>query len=315
MTLPLKTIIGRGDDAESGCSSSSDEGDIEEESEDKINLPPKLVSLSQIPKGSVPESKPLDTIRDVKSRDETKPNLQSASTTKPASTAVTSTSTASSSRTVPASINAVPLMLPSSGDSSNWPQNMPPLALSSSSGGQVQAVPFLLQTPNGVGYASTPDGMILGILQGPNITQPQIVAIPIGSNELSGDSSDSCSEGEMDTEASQSNFAPPDTPSFTTISPSSSPFSQKSPSVTPAPTASPSSTKNSQNTTSAPSMLPPLIYQTPQGMMYATTPSSGGMILSLAQGDGSSSQPQFITIPLSMVASNGQGELDLSKRK
>lgn len=48
-------------------------------------------------------------------------------------------------------------------------------------------------------------------------------------------------------------------------------------------------------------------------MMYAT-PSNGGVILSLAQGD--SAHPQFITIPLSMVTSaNGQGELDLTKRK
>nr|CAH7757293.1 unnamed protein product [Callosobruchus chinensis] len=38
-----------------------------------------------------------------------------------------------------------------------------------------------LVTPSGVGYASTPDGMILGLLQGPNITQPQLVAIPVTS--------------------------------------------------------------------------------------------------------------------------------------
>lgn len=60
----------------------------------------------------------------------------------------------------------------------------------------------------------------------------------------------------------------------------------------------------------------PLVYQTPQGMVYAT-PSNGGVIFSLAQGDPASGQPpQFITIPLSAVmAANGQGELDLSKRK
>lgn len=44
---------------------------------------------------------------------------------------------------------------------------------------QIQALPLLLQTPNGMGYASTPDGMILGLLQGPNMVQPQLVALPI----------------------------------------------------------------------------------------------------------------------------------------
>lgn len=64
-----------------------------------------------------------------------------------------------------------------------------------------------------------------------------------------------------------------------------------------------------------PSILSPLMYQTPQGMMYAT-PSNGGVIFSLAQGDAGLAHPaQFITIPLSVMAANGQGELDLSKRK
>ncbi|CAG9822677.1 unnamed protein product [Phaedon cochleariae] len=95
-------------------------------------------------------------------------------------------------------------------------------------------------------------------------------------------------------------FAPPDTPSISTISPPSSPFPQ-----TPTPTVPPTSSGSKPPTSSAPPMLSPLVYQTPQGMMYAATPSAGGMILSLAQPDGSSSRPQFITIPLSMVAANG----------
>lgn len=84
--------------------------------------------------------------------------------------------------------------------------------------------------------------------------------------------------------------------------------------------SSSSNTTKSQTTTptvSQPSVLSPLVYQTPQGMMYAT-PSNGGVIFSLApQGTDANTvhPPQFITIPLSVVAANGQGELDLSKRK
>ncbi|XP_018574542.1 serum response factor homolog isoform X2 [Anoplophora glabripennis] len=140
-------------------------------------------------------------------------------------------------------------------------------------------------------------------------------------NMSAGDSSDSCSDGEMDTETPLSVFVPPDTPSFNTMSPPSSPYQpkqrQSSPS-TPTPSSTPSSsstpTKTSSTASSQPPILSPLVYQTPQGMMYAT-PSTGGVILSLAQGDPNSAHPQFITIPLSMVATNGQGELDLSKRK
>ncbi|XP_074033317.1 uncharacterized protein [Leptinotarsa decemlineata] len=119
----------------------------------------------------------------------------------------------------------------------------------------------------------------------------------------------------MDTETPMSAFAAPDTPSFSSISPPSSPFPSKTPPVTSVSSTNLSSTTRNQATSSAPPMLSPLIYQTPQGMMYATAPSAGGVILSLSQGDGNSSHPQFITIPLSMMASNGQGELDLSKRK
>ncbi|XP_028136591.2 serum response factor homolog isoform X1 [Diabrotica virgifera virgifera] len=51
----------------------------------------------------------------------------------------------------------------------------------SGSENRVQALPLVLQTPAGMGYASTSNGMILGLLQGPNITQPQLVAIPMSS--------------------------------------------------------------------------------------------------------------------------------------
>ncbi|XP_028136593.1 serum response factor homolog isoform X3 [Diabrotica virgifera virgifera] len=133
-------------------------------------------------------------------------------------------------------------------------------------------------------------------------------------NEISGgESSDSCSDGEMDTENPLSVFTTPDTPNFSSISPPSSPFSSKPTPTTSSSTPTPSS--KPQTSQPNPPILSPLVYQTPQGMMYAATPSAGGVILSLAPTDGNSAHPQFITIPLSMVAANGQGEIDLSKRK
>lgn len=96
---------------------------------------------------------------------------------------------------------------------------------------------------------------------------------------------------------------------------SSSSTSQSASATTPLSTSATihqSSTKSQPTTTnSQQSILSPLMYQTPQGMMYAT-PSNGGVIFSLAQSDAA---PQFITIPLSVIPANGQGELDLSKRK
>ncbi|CAH1986423.1 unnamed protein product [Acanthoscelides obtectus] len=70
---------------------------------------------------------------------------------------------------------------------SKAPQSLPvppssvPCVIPNAPTNPVQALPLLLQTPSGVGYASTPDGMILGLLQGPNIVQPQLVAIPVAS--------------------------------------------------------------------------------------------------------------------------------------
>ena len=114
-----------------------------------------------------------------------------------------------------------------------------------------------------------------------------------------GDSSDSCSEGEMNENdpESLSVFVTPDHEMFSSISPPSSPPESKH-------------SKTSSNSTG----LNPLLYSTPQGMMYATA-SNGGMLLSLAQTDPNSTQP-FITIPISMVSSNGQGsDLEITKRK
>lgn len=92
---------------------------------------------------------------------------------------------------------------------------------------------------------------------------------------------------------------------------------------TPPPSTTSNSTLISQSTKTPPSstnstqppLITPLVYQTAQGMVYAT-PSNGGVIFSLAQGDPNLGHPpQFITIPLSVMTANGQGELDLSKRK
>lgn len=97
-------------------------------------------------------------------------------------------------------------------------------------------------------------------------------------------------------------------------SPPATPSTQTSDAQTPSSSAPPTSTAKSS--ASAAPIISPLVYQTPQGLMYAT-PSNGGVIFSLApQSDPNSVHPpQFITIPLSVVTANGQGELDLSKRK
>ncbi|CAH1131080.1 unnamed protein product [Ceutorhynchus assimilis] len=125
---------------------------------------------------------------------------------------------------------------------------------------------------------------------------------------LSGpESSDSCSDDEMNGHDQEplSVFVTPDHEVFSSISPPSSPIESKlSPSTTI------TSVPNSSTSTSQAPMMGSLMYQTPQGMMYAT-PSNGGMLLSLAQGDD---KPQFITIPLSMMG-NGQGhDLEITKR-
>ncbi|CAG9822676.1 unnamed protein product [Phaedon cochleariae] len=77
-------------------------------------------------------------------------------------------------------LSSAPLMIPNVDSSSNLVV-VPSNSTAGPSTGTLQAVPFLMQTPNGVGYVSTPDGMLLGLLQGPNISQPQLVAIPLSS--------------------------------------------------------------------------------------------------------------------------------------
>lgn len=85
----------------------------------------------------------------------------------------TSSSTAFSS--------SLPLMVPNSLTSANLSVNISPSNVSVTSPNQFQALPLLVQTPGGVGYASTPDGMVLALLQGANISQPQLVALPTSS--------------------------------------------------------------------------------------------------------------------------------------
>ncbi|KAB0802716.1 hypothetical protein PPYR_04902 [Photinus pyralis] len=148
-------------------------------------------------------------------------------------------------------------------------------------------------------------------------------------NNMSQEESSDSSEDELPDLGSESKFVPPST---TQTYPPKSPTSPRPlhqqdtskslpQSVTSSSTLTTSTNKSSTqqpaSTVQPPPILSaPLVYQTPQGMMYAT-PSNGGVIFSLAQGDGNSGQPpHFITIPLSAVMSaNGQGELDLSKRK
>lgn len=103
-------------------------------------------------------------------------------------------------------------------------------------------------------------------------------------------------------------FVTPDHEVFSAISPPSSPLEVKAQMQK---QSLPSSSANSKSstttsTTQAPPLLSPLMYQTPQGMMYAT-PSNGGVLLSLSQGDPNSKH-QFITIPFSMVSGNEQQE-------
>ncbi|XP_076253469.1 serum response factor blistered isoform X2 [Rhynchophorus ferrugineus] len=128
-------------------------------------------------------------------------------------------------------------------------------------------------------------------------------------DNLSGqDSSDSCSDAEMNDNDHEplSVFVTPDHEVFSAISPPSSPNDLKSATK---PSTATTTTANPQMP-----LLSPLLYQTSQGMMYAT-PSNGGVLVGLTQNDNTPNQPQFITIPLSMVTANGQSsELDLTKR-
>lgn len=130
-------------------------------------------------------------------------------------------------------------------------------------------------------------------------------------NVSGADSSDSCSDDEMNGHDQEplSVFVTPDHEVFSSISPPSSPIEIK---CTQRPSPSKSlAAKGSTVATSQGSILSPLMYQTPQGMMYAT-PSNGGVLLSLAQGDPNN-KTQFITIPLSMVSS--EHDPDGTKRK
>nr|CAI5827222.1 unnamed protein product [Callosobruchus analis] len=130
-----------------------------------------------------------------------------------------------------------------------------------------------------------------------DIRNSEIRLIYTDNSTVGGDnSSDSCiSDGEMDSEP------PPSSPKSSTPT-----FTGET---------------NGNRSSTGPTILSPLVYQTPQGVMYAATPSGGGVILGVAQPQGGAAHTQFITIPLSMMGTsqqerNGQStELDLSKRK
>lgn len=77
---------------------------------------------------------------------------------------------------------SLPLFIPTTSNSTGTQNAVQSVSLPAGTASQIQALPLLLQTPNGMGYASTPDGMILGLLQGPNMVQPQLVALPIAPN-------------------------------------------------------------------------------------------------------------------------------------
>ncbi|KAF7264142.1 hypothetical protein GWI33_000587, partial [Rhynchophorus ferrugineus] len=98
-------------------------------------------------------------------------------------------------------------------------------------------------------------------------------------DNLSGqDSSDSCSDAEMNDNDHEplSVFVTPDHEVFSAISPPSSPNDLKSATK---PSTATTTTANPQMP-----LLSPLLYQTSQGMMYAT-PSNGGVLVGLTQND------------------------------
>ncbi|CAG9857317.1 unnamed protein product [Phyllotreta striolata] len=247
---------------DSASESSSDEMETADDSQQINPHKPPNSSSTTTPTISLPSSTPFHS---------TTPTISLPSSTTTPSTSLTPHPVATSTSLLASTSSR---SLSSSSTTTTSP--------STSSPGVVQALPIVLQTPAGIGYATTTDGSILGLLQGPNIAQPQFVAIPISNTEnLSGaESSDSCSDVEMDA----------------------------APAPAPEASASPPPASKSQ-------IMSPLVYQTPQGVVYAATPGAGGVILSLAPADAASNRAQFITIPLSMMAANGQGELDLSKRK
>ncbi|XP_060523631.1 serum response factor homolog isoform X2 [Cylas formicarius] len=122
-------------------------------------------------------------------------------------------------------------------------------------------------------------------------------------NMSGAESSDSGSDADMND--GESLFVTPDHEVFSNISPPPSPVRRSSDHQRASPAASPAPAAPT------PSLLSPLLYQTQQGMMYAT-PSNGGVIFSLARSDVDPNQPQFITIPLSVVS---QKDAEASRKK
>ncbi|XP_017768962.1 PREDICTED: serum response factor homolog [Nicrophorus vespilloides] len=127
-------------------------------------------------------------------------------------------------------------------------------------------------------------------------------------NRQSTSAASSQSKIDASTTLSSSSHKPAASATSSSSSASTSSLSTTSTSISTA-----SSTTSNNSSTSQ--IISPVLYQTPQGMVYAT-PSNGGVIFSLApQGTDPSALGQFLTIPLSVMPTNGQGELDLSAKR
>ncbi|XP_072379354.1 serum response factor homolog isoform X1 [Diabrotica undecimpunctata] len=186
-------------DGESGSDSDSEEMETTEETTNSFDNQPSLIQVSsssvhvdkRITPNNVTKIVAETETPLVSKRIQKEVDLSHLNTTTHAGTSATTTNSANLS-------GLFPLMVPSTTVvSSNmslpaFPTSSLPTSVStapasattstaSGSENRVQALPLVLQTPAGMGYASTSNGMILGLLQGPNITQPQLVAIPMSS--------------------------------------------------------------------------------------------------------------------------------------
>lgn len=188
-------------DGDSGSTAeSSDEmeqGDENSDIAERINKPPQTVSFSNVSQDRTPHEeisyphKSNTSSYDSNSQNSINLNNESDKLCKQDASMnpMAQISNILSSRnivmnnfpTVTTSSSSLPLMVPNSVTSSNLSVNISPSGVSGTSTNQFQALPLLVQTPGGVGYASTPDGMVLALLQGANISQPQLVALPTSS--------------------------------------------------------------------------------------------------------------------------------------
>nr|XP_022910140.1 putative protein TPRXL [Onthophagus taurus]XP_022911309.1 putative protein TPRXL [Onthophagus taurus] len=144
-------------------------------------------------------------------------------------------------------------------------------------------------------------------------------------NMSGGDSTGDSSDGEVTEdlkENSPSIIIPANFPTSKSsqhqLSPSTTTTTQGTTSSSTIPISSSTNSTNSSKpstTTSQPIASSGVVYQTPHGLMYAA-PSNGNVIFGLARtNDQNLPHGSQLLIPLSVMATNGQGELDLSKRK